>query len=119
MRPRHLYLVLCVAGTLVPYSQLVPFLREQGLDLGLFVEQLFANRIAAFFGLDVLVSTVVLWAFVLVDGRRTGVKHLWAPLAASLTVGVSLGLPLFLYQREASRERRVQEDPGVPFTYGP
>lgn len=104
MRPKVLYLLLCVAGAILPYSQLVPFLRENGLDLGLFVEQLFATRIGAFFGWDVIVSSVVLWVFVLVDGRRAGVKNLWAPIAANLAVGVSLGLPLFLYMRE----RRIE-----------
>jgi uncharacterized protein DUF2834 len=100
MKPKSLYLALAVAGTVLPYSQLLPFLREHGLDLGLFFEQLFATRIGAFFGLDVIVSSVVLWALVLIEGRRVGVRHLWAPIAASLAVGVSLGLPLFLYMRE-------------------
>ena len=100
MRPKVLYLILCIAGTILPYSQLVPFLRDNGLDLRLFVEQLFATRIGAFFGWDVIVSSVVLWVLVLVDGRRAGVKNLWAPIAANLAVGVSLGLPLFLYMRE-------------------
>ena len=103
MRPKTLYFALGVVGTVVPYSQLVPFVREHGLDLRLLVEQLFANRIGGFFGLDVVVSSVVLWALVVIEGRRAGVKHLWAPIAASLAVGVSLGLPLFLYLREGSR----------------
>jgi len=103
MDPRRLYLVLCVVGTLVPYSQLVPFVREHGLNLRLLIEALFANRISSFFALDVILSTVVLWVWVLVEGRRGRVRHLWAPLAASLTVGVSLGLPLFLYLREEAR----------------
>jgi hypothetical protein len=105
MRPRTLYLALCVAGVVLPYSQLIPFLREHGLDLRLFFEQLFSNRIGGFFGWDVIVSSVVLWVFVFVEGRRAGVRHLWAPLAANLAVGVSLGLPLFLYLRE----RRLEE----------
>lgn len=105
MKPKTIYLALCVAGTLLPYSQFVPFLREHGLDLRLFVEQLFSNRIGGFFGLDVIVSSVVLWAFVIVDGRRARMKHLWAPIAANLAVGVSLGLPLFLYMREELMER--------------
>ena len=104
MRPKNLYLVLCVLGTLLPYSQLIPFLRENGLDLRLFFGQLFSTRIGAFFGWDVIVSSVVLWVFVLVDGRRAGVKNLWAPIAANLAVGVSLGLPLFLYMREKRLE---------------
>jgi hypothetical protein len=105
MKPKRLYLWFCVAGTVLPYSQFVPFLREHGLDLGLFFEQLFANRIGGFFGLDVLVSSMVLWAFVVIEGRRAGVRHLWGPIVASLAVGVSLGLPLFLYMREDRRER--------------
>jgi hypothetical protein len=91
MKPKSLYLMLCVAGTLLPYSQFVPFLQEHGLDLRLFFEQLFSNRIGGFFGLDVIVSAVVLWAFVGIEGRRAGMRHLWAPIAASLAVGVSLG----------------------------
>jgi hypothetical protein len=100
MKAKNVYLVSCIAGTLLPYSQFVPFLREHGLDLRVFVEQLFSNRIGGFFGLDVIVSSVVLWAFVAIEGRRAGMKHLWAPVAANLAVGVSLGLPLFLYLRE-------------------
>jgi hypothetical protein len=100
MKPRTLYLLLCVAGTLLPEWQFIPFLREHGLNLRLLVEQLFANRISAFFGMDVVVSAIVLWVMVFVEGRRARIRHLWAPVAASLTVGVSLGLPLFLYLRE-------------------
>ncbi len=100
MKPKGIYMGLCVAGTVLPYSQFLPFLREHGLDVRLFFEQLSANRISGFFAWDVIVSAVVLWVLVLVEGRRAGVRHLWAPIAASLAVGVSLGLPLFLYQRE-------------------
>jgi hypothetical protein len=28
------------------------------------------------------------------------VSHLWAPIAANIVVGLSMGLPLFLYMRE-------------------
>ena len=106
MKPRTAYLWLCVAGTILPYTQFVPFVAEHGLDLRLFVEQLFSNRIGAFFGLDVIVSSLVLWLFVFVEGRRAGVPHLWAPIVGNLAVGVSLGLPLFLYLREGALERR-------------
>jgi hypothetical protein len=100
VKPQNLYLALCVAGTVLPYSQFVPFLREHGLDLRVFVAQMFANRISSFFALDVIVSSAVLLALVAIDGRRAGVKRLWLPIVANLTVGVSLGLPLFLYMRE-------------------
>jgi hypothetical protein len=101
MKPKPLYAGLCLIGTLLPLSQFVPFLREHGLDVGLFFEQLFSTPVGGFFGMDVFVSALVLWAFVYIEGRRAGMKQLWAPVAASLVVGVSLGLPLFLYLREA------------------
>jgi hypothetical protein len=69
------------------------------------VEQLFATRIGAFFGFDVLVSAVVLWAFVYFEGRRVSTPHRWVPVLATVLVGVSLGLPLFLYLRELQLER--------------
>ena len=99
-----LYAAFCVIGTALPYSQLVPFLLANGIDVTLFIELLFANRISGFFAWDVITSACVLWAFVVLDGRRSRVSHLWLPLAATVVVGVSLGLPLFLYLREGALE---------------
>jgi hypothetical protein len=111
MKPKHIYLALCVAGTVLPCTQLVPFLAEHGLDLRRFCEELFSTRIGGFFGLDVLVSALVLWVLVAVEGRRTRVARPWLPIAASLLVGVSLGLPLFLYLRERQLERSTPLGP--------
>ena len=102
MQAKTIYLCLGVLGTVLPCWQFFPFLWESGLDLQLFVEQMFANPVSSFFALDVVVSSLVLWVLVAVEGRRAGMKHLWAPIAANLAVGVSLGLPLFLYLRETA-----------------
>jgi hypothetical protein len=56
-----MYLVMCVVGLVLPYWQFVPWVAAHGLNLRLFVEQMFANRISGFFVLDVLVSAVVLF----------------------------------------------------------
>src|SRR5262245_16516779 len=105
MKPRNLYFALCFPGVLLPYVQLLPFLREHGLSMRLFSQQLFANPVSGFFGLDVIVSSIVLWVFVFIEGRRLGIGRLWLPIAANLLVGVSLALPLFLSMREAQLER--------------
>ena len=97
---QYLYLALCIVGTLIPYSQFLPFLREHGLDVSLLIKDLFANRISGFFGLDVIVSSIVLWVLVRTEGRRRQMRHLWIYVVCNLLVGVSLGLPLFLYMRE-------------------
>lgn len=107
MKPKHLYAALAVIGAVVPLWQFAPFVREHGLAVGLLFEQVFSTPAGAFFGSDVVVSAVVLWLFILTDGRRADVRHLWLPIVATLLVGVSMGLPLFLCMREARLERAV------------
>ncbi len=94
------FLSLAILGTLLPLASLAPFLAANGLDLPLFFRQLFQNHVSTFFGLDVFVSSLVLWLFVFTEGRRRGMRHLWVYPVSTLLVGVSLGLPLFLFFRE-------------------
>ena len=104
MKLKYVYLTLCFVGTVLPYSQFLPFLWEHGLDLKLFFEQLFANAIGGFFGIDVIVSSIVLIVWVSAEGTRLGIRYFWLAIAGNLLVGVSLGLPLFLYLRELQLE---------------
>jgi hypothetical protein len=60
--------------------------------------------------MDVIVSALVLWAFIFSEGRRRGMRHLGVYVAATLTVGVSLALPLFLYVREGTFARTTGGD---------
>ena len=99
MNARTLYLLLCIAGIVIPYWQFVPWVLEHGLNLPLMLEELFANRIGAFFGTDVMVSAVVVLVFAGYERKRLGSRW-WIPVVAVLTFGVSAGLPLLLYLRE-------------------
>ncbi|PYL29244.1 MAG: hypothetical protein DMF45_06360 [Verrucomicrobia bacterium] len=106
MKLRYLYLAFAVLGLVVPYSQLVPWIMEHhALNMPLFVRDLFANRISAFFALDVIVSAVVLISFIQTEGKRLGMRLLWLPTIGTLLIGVSLGFPLFLYQRQLKLDR--------------
>ena len=100
MSVRLRYLILCILGLVLPYSQFVPWVLAHGFDARLFVHELFSNRIGGFFGLDVIVSAFALIPFVLAEGRRLRMKRLWAPVIGTLLVGVSFGFPLFLLMRE-------------------
>jgi hypothetical protein len=106
MKLKTIYLVLCVLGVLLPYWQLGPWLAVNGLNMPLLLRQLFTNQVGAFFAMDVVVSAVVLLVFARSEGSKLHVPGRWLPLAAVLTVGVSLGLPLFLYLRE----RKLEQD---------
>ena len=109
MKLKTLYLVLCVVGVVLPYWQFVPWLAANGLRLPLFVQELFANRIGGFFGLDVLVSSIVLVVFMREESAKLAIRGRWWPVVALLTVGVSLALPLFLYLRELKLEKSPGE----------
>jgi Terpene cyclase DEP1 len=109
MKPKTIYLALCLVGTALPYWQFMPWVVQHGMNLPLFVRELLANRIGAFFGMDVLVSAVVLIVFMRVESARLKVSRRWLPVLAVLTVGVSLALPMFLYMREV----RIEELKGA------
>jgi hypothetical protein len=97
---RGLYLLLALMGAIVPYSQFLPWLATHGLNLPLLFSELFSTHIGAFFGCDVLISAVVLIGFIRREGVKQGIRFLWVPIAATCLIGVSCGLPLFLYMRE-------------------
>jgi hypothetical protein len=101
---RIVYLILCVLGTILPYSALFLFLLEHGLDIPLVLDQLSENYISIFGWLDVIVSAIVVIVFAFAEGQRLKMPYWWVPIIATFTVGVSLGLPLFLYLREVHLE---------------
>lgn len=109
MKVKAMYLVLCILGIALPYWQFVPWVAANGLNWQLFFEQMFANRISGFFVMDVLVSAVALFVFIRAEGKRVGGHGWWLPRVAILVVGVSLGLPLFLYMRERRLEEGKEE----------
>jgi uncharacterized membrane protein YbaN (DUF454 family) len=95
-----IYLVLAIIGAVLPLSCFIPFLLAHGFDLPLIVRDLFQNNISASFGLDVIISALVVYLFFFHEGQRRGMKHLWVYVICTTFVGVSLGLPLFLFFRE-------------------
>lgn len=104
MQSKTIYLILCIAGVVLPYWQFVPWVAAHGLNLHLFLQQLFANRIGGFFGMDVFVSAIALLVFARAEKASLSGFLRWVPLIAVLAVGVSLGLPLLLFLRERKLE---------------
>ena len=96
---KNILLILCILGVLLPFSQFIPWVLEHGLNIPLFIKELFSTKIGAFFGMDVIVSALVLLLFIFHEGKKLNMKKLWLPALSTLSVGVSLGLPLFLYLR--------------------
>ena len=107
MNLKSILLVLCVLGVILPLSQFIPWVADHGIDIPLFFNELFSTNIGGFFGMDVIVSAVVLFVFIFYEGRQLKMTKLWIPVVATLSVGVSLGFPLFLYLRQSHLERKT------------
>jgi hypothetical protein len=108
MKPKHFYLILCVLGVVLPYSQLVPLMLEhQGFDVIRFFQEVFVNRSSSFIAMDLTVTALTFFVFLFTEGkiRKYPAYVIWVPLATVFMVGVSLGFPLFLYLREREEEK--------------
>ncbi|MBC7924988.1 MAG: DUF2834 domain-containing protein [Bryobacteraceae bacterium] len=105
MRTTHLYLLLALAGTVIPYIPFTSWVLENGWDVHRFRDELFVNRVSAFFGLDVVLSATTLLVSLSRGPLRLGIGGGLVCLMATFLVGVSAGLPLALYFRERQTER--------------
>src|SRR4051812_35060064 len=104
MRARHGYLLLSLAGAVVPLAEFTPWLATNGLNVPLLVQELFANRVSSFFALDVLLSACSLFLFAMVEQSRWKMLPWWTPVMLTFVFGVSAGLPLLLYLLERARK---------------
>ncbi len=96
----RLFWALCVPGAALPLVSLAPWILREGLNLRLLVRDISDSPVGAMFGWDVVISALVLVAFMLTDRARVRTRHLWLPLAGGLLIGPSFGLPAFLALRE-------------------
>ncbi|MCK7611594.1 DUF2834 domain-containing protein [Roseibium sediminicola] len=101
---KTVYLVAAVAGTLLPWAFFAGFLGAHGADIPLFVSLLFASKPSAGITTDLLISCAVFWIWSWRDARENGVAGWWLTIPAIWFVGLSLGLPLYLWLREKARE---------------
>lgn len=58
---------------------------------------------------DLLVMAIAGCAFIVIEGRRLGMRHLWAYIAFSGLTAIAFTFPLFLANRERHLERRRQQ----------
>ncbi len=64
------------------------------------VSALFINRITTIFAVDLLWAVLVFFVWVLVEGRRLGMRRLWQYPLLTLLFGLAGTFPLFLYHRQ-------------------
>jgi Terpene cyclase DEP1 len=106
MTKKNIYLLLAIIGFIAPYYFFLQIPAENGLDLPLLVQPLFANNLLRGVAMDLTVSVLVFWFFMFAEANKLQMKNAWLYLLATLLVGMSFALPLFLYFRERKLETK-------------
>ena len=92
---KRFWLLLCVLGTVLPYAVFIPWVLKNGIEVRLLIEEVTAP-IAAFAWLDVAISAAVVLVLA-IKQIAGGQSRFWLVVVGTFGVGVSLGLPLYLY----------------------
>ena len=101
------YLVLAVAGGILPWLANIEFMQQYGssFDLGQFVQLANANPAARSLSRDLLVGATAVTVWMVVESQRLRMRHLWVVLLSAVTIAFAFAAPLFLFLRE----RRLAE----------
>jgi hypothetical protein len=101
---KNIFLILAIIGLLVPYYFFFRYFGENGFNLQLLMQQVFANNISSAFAMDLIISVIVFWVYLFAESHRLQMKNAGLYVLATLFVGLSFALPLFLYFRERKLE---------------
>ncbi|MEO1003046.1 MAG: DUF2834 domain-containing protein [Cyanobacteria bacterium J06638_7] len=106
-RLQWFYLLLAVAGAVLPWLANLEFIRSSGpgFDLGLFIAMASANPAAASLSRDLAIGATAVLIWIVQESRRLQMRGLPWVLLCCLTIAFACGAPLFLYLRE----RRLAE----------
>ena len=98
---RYVYLALAVWGAIHPMYYFIQWFQAEGFDLGRMVDAWHVNTASSGLVWDLTIAAIALTVFVVseVVTRKNWIGLIAIP--ATFGIGVSCGLPLYLYLRSA------------------
>lgn len=103
MNRKNIFLFLAIVGFIAPYYF---FLQARDFDLNAVFQLFAASPILSGTAMDLLISVIVFWFFMFTEANKLGMKNSWLYFVATMLVGLSFALPLFLYFRERKLENQ-------------
>jgi len=104
------YLLAFIVGTAIPLYFIAGFIRGNGgVDLSLFISDLFASKASSTFSSDLLICSLVFWVFMVFDKKTKDIPHFLLFILLNLTIGLSSALPLYLFFKEKNKKIQKQE----------
>ena len=96
---RIIYLALAVWGAVHPMYYFVSWFQTDGLNLGLMVAAWHANAASSGLAWDLTIAATALTVWILYEVSQTRKYGHLISIFATFGIGVSCGLPLYLYLR--------------------
>jgi hypothetical protein len=95
-----IFLLISILGIIMPYSQLPAMMADGEYSLINHFAAVYSSPESAFFGWDLAVAALAFLVFLIFETRRLRPRFWWVALVGSMVVGLSFGLPFFLFLRE-------------------
>lgn len=96
---RHVFLILAIVGTVLPMYYFISWFEEFGYDLGTMVDAWNVNDASTGLVYDLTVSFAALVIWILYETFQNSRWLNLIAIPASLCIGVSCGLPLYIWLR--------------------
>jgi len=106
MTRKNIYLVLAIIGFIAPYYFFLQVSSANDFDLTSLFQQISASSLLSGIAMDLMISVIVFWVYLFAEANKLQMKNPWLYLLATLLVGLSFALPLFLYFRERQLEKQ-------------
>ena len=97
---RAVYLALALWGAVHPMYWFVTYMRETGTGLSGLIDAWFVNASTTGLTWDLTIAAIALTAWVIAETARSRDWLRLLAIPATFCIGVSCGLPLYLYLRD-------------------
>lgn len=92
---KRIYLILTGVGMVLPYSQFLLFLLENGLNYSLNIDEITVYRLSSFAWFDVIVTSIVMILVIL--EQKDKLSRWGLPVIVTILVGPSCGLSFYCF----------------------
>ena len=110
MTPLVLFYGVCAAaGAVVPWYFNVKYMQESGelLTPQVWVAGGFVNSLTGSITADFLIGTTPVLVWMVIEGKRLAMRHLWFYVVTTFLVAFAFACPLFLLMRELRLQTKV------------
>jgi len=105
------FLVLAIAGLVGTWTYNIFAIIERNDFIG---DWFGSGPAVSSLTMDLLIMAVAGCVFIVIEGRRQGMKHLWAYIVFSGITAIAFTFPLFLANRERRLQQLVEQQQSTP-----